>query len=96
MLIDAREVPDGGTLNADVCVVGAGAAGIALALELIGGPARVVVLEAGGAGDELDARGIHVVAPGRIPSLGHDREQRARLGGNTTLLVRQLPAARRL
>jgi NADH dehydrogenase FAD-containing subunit len=33
MFTDARELPDGVTLQADVCIVGAGAAGVALAGE---------------------------------------------------------------
>ena len=48
MLRDAREVPDGTVLDTDVCVVGAGAAGITLARELARAPLRVTVLESGG------------------------------------------------
>jgi choline dehydrogenase-like flavoprotein len=53
MFADAREVPSDGTVDADLCVIGAGAAGIALAREFIGGSIRVAVLESGGL--ELDA-----------------------------------------
>jgi choline dehydrogenase-like flavoprotein len=45
---DARSVPRGTRLSADVCIVGAGAAGITLALELSGSPLSVIVLESGG------------------------------------------------
>jgi choline dehydrogenase-like flavoprotein len=48
MYIDARRIPAGTTLDADVCIVGAGAAGIALAREFVGGPLRVCLLESGG------------------------------------------------
>jgi choline dehydrogenase-like flavoprotein len=47
MFIDARTLPEGTTVQADVCIVGAGAAGIALARELRGGPFRVCLLESG-------------------------------------------------
>jgi flavin-dependent dehydrogenase len=48
VLRDAREVPAGVVLETDVCVVGAGAAGITLARELASAPFGVVVLESGG------------------------------------------------
>lgn len=48
MIIDGRTVSDGATVEADVCVMGAGAAGITLATELNDGAARVVLLESGG------------------------------------------------
>jgi choline dehydrogenase-like flavoprotein len=48
VLRDAREVPDGAVLDTDVCIVGAGAAGITLARELALAPLRVTVLESGG------------------------------------------------
>lgn len=48
MLIDARTVPDGTTVDCDVCIVGAGIAGISMAREFVDGPFHVVVLESGG------------------------------------------------
>ena len=48
MLIDARTLPPGEQLRADICIVGAGPAGIVLALELLDTGARVCVLESGG------------------------------------------------
>lgn len=48
MLIDARSLPDGEVINTDICIVGAGACGIALALEFIDAPFRVSLLESGG------------------------------------------------
>jgi choline dehydrogenase-like flavoprotein len=48
MIDDLRRLEDGAELQADVCVIGAGAAGIAIAHELLGGRADVVVLESGG------------------------------------------------
>jgi choline dehydrogenase-like flavoprotein len=46
--VDARELPDGHRIEADLCIVGAGAAGLAIASELVGGPLRVALLESGG------------------------------------------------
>ena len=48
MLQDARGLPRGARLACDVCIVGAGAAGITLARELAGTDARVCLLESGG------------------------------------------------
>lgn len=48
MLLDARQLPENETLDADLCIVGGGVAGITLALELIGSPLRVILLESGG------------------------------------------------
>ena len=47
MFIDARTLPNGEKLTADLCIVGAGAAGITLAHELIGSGLTVILAEAG-------------------------------------------------
>ena len=48
MLLDAREVPAGTTLTADVCIIGTGAAGITLARALGASGRTVLLLESGG------------------------------------------------
>ena len=48
MLLDARQVAPGSTLTADVCIIGAGAAGITLARALAASGHTVVLLESGG------------------------------------------------
>src|SRR5881628_2318028 len=48
MHIDARTLPNGTVLEADLCIVGAGAAGISMALEWIGSRHKVLLLEGGG------------------------------------------------
>jgi choline dehydrogenase-like flavoprotein len=48
MLVDARTLAKNTVIDTDVCIVGAGAAGITLAKEFIGKPFRVCLLESGG------------------------------------------------
>lgn len=48
MLIDARQLPPNEQLEGDVCILGAGAAGITLARELCGSGLSVVLVESGG------------------------------------------------
>jgi len=47
MFADARIVRTGTSLEADICIIGAGAAGITLAREYIDSQFRVAVLESG-------------------------------------------------
>jgi choline dehydrogenase-like flavoprotein len=48
MIRNAREIEAGKTLDGDICIVGAGAAGITLARELSGSRFSVILLESGG------------------------------------------------
>lgn len=48
MLIDARQLSSGQTLETEICIVGAGPAGIAIARQLNGHDFRVYLLETGG------------------------------------------------
>jgi choline dehydrogenase-like flavoprotein len=59
MLRDAREIGAGEIISADVCIIGAGAAGITLACELAGGSRRVCLLESGGFDFEEDTQSLY-------------------------------------
>lgn len=48
MHIDARTVENNSLIEGDLCIVGAGAAGISMALQWIGKPYKVILLEGGG------------------------------------------------
>ncbi len=85
MLIDIRELPENTLIESDICIVGAGAAGIALAQEFIDQPYQVCLLESGGLDFEEATQslyqGEHIGVP--FQPLG---ESRARyLGGSTNL-----------
>src|SRR5690606_32837424 len=47
MHIDANALDDGTLIEGDLCIVGAGAAGISMALEWDGSPRKVILLEGG-------------------------------------------------
>ena len=48
VLDDAKSIPPGATLAVDLCIVDAGAAGIALALQFVGRDTSVLLAESGG------------------------------------------------
>ncbi|HEY0798871.1 MAG TPA: GMC family oxidoreductase, partial [Candidatus Baltobacteraceae bacterium] len=85
MIIDFRSFPDGAEIEADLCIVGSGPAGIALAAEFLDSPLRVLLCESGG--PQLDAANDEL-SDGEIvghPSQGL-REGRARAFGGTSRL----------
>jgi choline dehydrogenase-like flavoprotein len=59
VFVDARRVASGERIETDVCIVGAGAAGITLAREFVGGPVRVAVLESGGLTFDAETQSLY-------------------------------------
>lgn len=86
MITDAADIAEGASLSADVCIVGAGAAGITLALELAGSGLEVLLLESGGLRAERDTQKLYqgAVADERLHAPPHRFRQR-RFGGSTTI-----------
>jgi choline dehydrogenase-like flavoprotein len=83
MIIDARTVDEDEVLRTDVCIVGAGPAGIALARECIGEDFQVCLLESGGF--EPD-EALQSLSKGENVGLPYDRLDDARyraFGGNS-------------
>lgn len=58
MFVDARRIPENQTLETDICIIGAGAAGITLAHEFAGRGVRVSILESGGLESDADTRAL--------------------------------------
>lgn len=83
MFIDAREVPDTTTVATEVCIVGAGAAGITLARELSDTPFRVCVLESGGFEYAPDTQDLYAGRSIGVP-YGELDATRLRYFGGTT------------
>lgn len=86
MIIDARSLLDGAVLSGDLCIVGAGAAGIAMALQFIDTKFDVLVLESGGLEAEPDTQALYqgTVADEKLHS-PPDRYRERRFGGTTTI-----------
>lgn len=59
MFIDARSVPPGTAIETEVCIIGAGAAGITLAREFTNASFRVILLESGGAEPERATQDLY-------------------------------------
>jgi choline dehydrogenase-like flavoprotein len=68
MLIDGRAVPAGFELTCDLCIIGAGPAGITLATELQNRGLKIILLESGGLQPELETQAL---AKGEIAGLGY-------------------------
>lgn len=83
MYADSRSVPKGTVFDTEICIVGAGAAGITLALELANMPFRVTVVESGGFDfDDRTHRLLKLINIGRpYPNL---ESSRLRYFGGTT------------
>jgi choline dehydrogenase-like flavoprotein len=86
MILDAETLPDGTQLQADLCIVGAGAAGIAIALQCLSAGRSVLLLESGGALDEPATQSLYdgEVADERLHAPPSRYRQR-RFGGSTTI-----------
>lgn len=84
-MIDARDLPENQCLQAEICIVGGGAAGITLAMELIASGIDVLLVESGGidASRDADALNVGAVVDQRLhPPLQQNRSRR--FGGSVS------------
>ncbi len=58
-LIDARMLDDDARIESDLCVIGGGAAGLAIASHFAGGRRRVVVVESGGLEPDAETQSLY-------------------------------------
>ena len=84
MLVDARSLTENTIIETDVCIVGAGTAGITLAREFIGQKFGVCLLESGGLKPDQETQALY-----RGENIGHpyfslDTARTRCLGGSTT------------
>lgn len=59
MIIDAADIDEGTTLDADLCIIGGGAAGITIARELAGTNLQVLLLESGGVDADAETTSLY-------------------------------------
>lgn len=85
MILDFHDFDGGNTINGDICIVGAGAAGITIAREFVGTRYTVVVLEGGGLKPEVETQKLYDSEIIGLPNVGV-HEGRARVFGGTTTL----------
>ena len=85
-MIDARSLQNGLALTTDICIVGAGVAGISLALEFAGTGINVLLLESGGfkADKEIQHLYAGTVTDPHLHS-PPDRYRQRRFGGSSTI-----------
>jgi choline dehydrogenase-like flavoprotein len=89
MLVDANDLSDGTVINADLCVVGAGAAGVTIAHALRDSPLTVALLESGGTRAEAPTQALYEgTYKGNVPSIdaGYLSGSRIRVYGGSTNL----------
>ena len=86
MIDDANTVDDGAEIETEICIVGAGAAGIAIALQFLGASTSVLILEAGGQTADPVGQALYQgeVADAKLHAPAHTYRER-RYGGTTTL-----------
>lgn len=85
MIIDARSIAENEILDCDICIVGAGAAGITLAQEFSNQDVKVLLLESGGL--KYDQQ-LDLLNQGEVDLATHsslEENRRRQLGGATTV-----------
>jgi choline dehydrogenase-like flavoprotein len=85
MIEDANALPSGSSINVDLCIVGAGAAGISLALQFIGSGRRVLLVESGGRAEESATQDLYRGQVANEALHNPPNQYRHRLFGGSTL-----------
>ncbi|MGH7835342.1 MAG: GMC oxidoreductase [Candidatus Binatia bacterium] len=85
MFVDARTIPHGSVIEADVCIVGAGAAGITLAREFRAKPLRVALVESGWFTRDDATQALYAGEVREIPYFPLDECRTRHFGGTTNV-----------
>lgn len=83
MIKDFHEFDDGACMTADVCIIGAGAAGITVAREFLGTNFTVLVLEGGGLDNEAVIQKLNESEVVGLPHAGIEKGRVRAFGGST-------------
>jgi choline dehydrogenase-like flavoprotein len=85
MLIDARLLPEDLVIEADICVVGSGPAGMSLVREFIGTDIKVCLLESGGLDVDPQAQALSEAVTTGDPFLPPQVTRHRQFGGNANI-----------
>jgi choline dehydrogenase-like flavoprotein len=85
MFIDARKLPEDTLVEHDICIIGAGAAGITIAKELIGQPYQVCLLESGGFDFDAVTQSLYQGENVGVPYFSLSKSRTRYLGGSTNV-----------
>lgn len=83
MIVDLAEVGSGIELNTDICIVGAGAAGISIARRLAGSGIGVCLVESGGMAPDAPTQALYQAENVGLPRAPHDASRLRYFGGTT-------------
>jgi choline dehydrogenase-like flavoprotein len=89
MIVDLNDLEDDGTYDADICVIGGGAAGIAMAREFFDTPHRMILVEGGARRHESPTQRLYDTEIVGLPHVGVHVGRARVLGGTTTLWAGQ-------
>jgi choline dehydrogenase-like flavoprotein len=95
MLQDARSIAPGERLDADLCVIGSGPAGLALVQELRGSGLRILVLESGGLEESARRNDLSRLDSDSLYGSETRIENTRRVGGNANVWHIETAAGRR-
>jgi choline dehydrogenase-like flavoprotein len=85
MIVDLNEANGLGSLSVDLCIVGSGAAGLAVASEMANSPLTVAVAESGGLDFEPPTQSLYDVDISGLPHPGSTQGRFRVCGGSTTM-----------
>ncbi len=85
MLIDSHELADNTIVETDVCIIGAGAAGISIAMEFAGSKTGVCLLESGGLALNEEIQSLSSAENRGLPYYPLDQNRQRVFGGATNL-----------
>ncbi len=83
MFVDARQLDSGQVIDADLCIIGAGAAGITIAREYIGSSIRVALIESGGMAYDETTQSLYEGENIGLPSFDLNVNRLRYFGGTT-------------
>jgi choline dehydrogenase-like flavoprotein len=84
MIRDFEQHSSGDIIQTDLCIIGGGAAGIAIASQFLGTPWRVLILESGGLRAEPETQALYEAEVVGLPHTGSSEGRFRTFGGSTT------------